>query len=252
MKKTKSNVAQNSWGEVSDWYEELLSNPKSYQSQVILPNLKRLLNLKQSDNVLDLACGEGFFPAQFEDSCFMTGLDIAPELISLAKNKCKKSELFVCSAEKMNTINVGQFDKIYTVLAIQNIKGLNETFENVANSLKPNGEWILVLNHPCFRQLRNSEWFFDKNKNIQYRMLSKYMSSYKEEIIMNPSKSSSKKTLTYHRPLQEYIKVAKSNGLSLVNMEEWISHIKQDTTYKENARKEFPLFMTLVFKKNLY
>lgn len=249
LSRNSDNKAKNSWGEVANWYEDLLTSPRSFQSNVILPNLQRLLDLKKTDIVLDLACGEGFFPAQFEKHCKLTGIDIAPELINLAREKCKNSEFIVAKAENIDKLTLPKFNKVYTVLAIQNIQGLNETFKNISSFLTPGGQWIIVMNHPAFRQLKNSEWLYIKEAEVQYRLLSKYMTSYKEEILMNPSKRETKKTLTYHRPLQEYIKVAKNNGLALTNMEEWISHIVQDTDYKETARKEFPMFMTLVFSK---
>jgi ubiquinone/menaquinone biosynthesis C-methylase UbiE len=249
MSKKYTPKAVNSWGEVADWYENMMDNPKSFQSNVILPNLRRTLNLKQSDTVLDLACGQGFFATQFENNCKLYGIDISPELVSLAQKKCKKTKFYVSKAENIDQLKLPLFDKIFTILALQNIKGLDMTIKNVASSMADNGEWSIVLNHPCFRQLRASEWYHSRETNIQYRMLSRYMSNYSEEILMNPSKLNSKKTLTYHRPLQEYIKIAKNNGLYLVNMEEWISHIPQDTDYKDMARKEFPLFSLLVFKK---
>ncbi len=249
MTNKNTSKALNSWGQVADWYDTMMDNPKSFQSNVILPNLRRTLNLKPSDVVLDLACGQGFFAAQFENNCKLYGIDISKELVDLARLKCTKSKFIVSPAESIDKLDLPQFDKVYTILAMQNIKGLDKTIKNVASKMKQGATWSIVLNHPCFRQLRASEWYYSRETDIQYRMLSRYMTSYSEEILMNPSKKNSPKTLTYHRPLQDYIKLAKNNGLYLTNMEEWISHIPQDTDYKDTARKEFPLFCLLEFKK---
>ena len=60
MKKLKT-----SWGGVAGWYQNLLSGEGTYQKEVILPNLLRLLNIKKGEVILDLGCGPGFFAAEF-------------------------------------------------------------------------------------------------------------------------------------------------------------------------------------------
>ena len=55
-----------SWGNVADWYDDLLeSSQETYQSEVILPNLMRLVKPATGLTVLDLACGQGYFSRAF-------------------------------------------------------------------------------------------------------------------------------------------------------------------------------------------
>ena len=49
-----------SWDNVAGWYDELMKEPAGYQKDVILPNILRLMEIKKGDNILDLACGQGF------------------------------------------------------------------------------------------------------------------------------------------------------------------------------------------------
>jgi cyclopropane fatty-acyl-phospholipid synthase-like methyltransferase len=56
-----------SWGGVAKWYDSLLEKDSdSFQQNVILPHLTRLLDLRPSETVLDIACGQGFF---FQNFC---------------------------------------------------------------------------------------------------------------------------------------------------------------------------------------
>ena len=60
------------------------------------------------------------------------------------------------------------------------------------------------------------------------------------------------KTVSFHRPLQYYIKLLSKNGFALTRLEEWISHKKSQKGPKQSiedtARKEIPLFMALEIK----
>jgi ubiquinone/menaquinone biosynthesis C-methylase UbiE len=43
---------------VADWYDDVLNKEGSYQKEVILPNLIRLLEIKKGESVIDIACGQ--------------------------------------------------------------------------------------------------------------------------------------------------------------------------------------------------
>ena len=85
----KSNT---SWGNVAGWYDEMLETSEdSYQKNVILPNILRVLNLRKGNRVLDLACGQGFFSRAFADAgAVVTGVDVSRELIMLAQKHREK------------------------------------------------------------------------------------------------------------------------------------------------------------------
>ena len=96
--------AETSWGGVAEWYQQLLSAEGTYQKEVILPNLLRLLEIKKGEVVLDLACGPGFFTNEFYKQGAKTiGADIASELIKIAKkNSPQDIKYFVSSADKFS------------------------------------------------------------------------------------------------------------------------------------------------------
>ena len=81
------------WGKVADWYNDLLEKEAgSYQKTLILPNLLRLLAIKKNETILDLGCGQGFFSREFaKANAKVIGVDIAPELIAIAKKNSAKN-----------------------------------------------------------------------------------------------------------------------------------------------------------------
>ncbi len=248
-----------SWGEVADWYDNYLeTNSDSYQNQVILPNLLRLLDLKSGEKVLDLACGSGFFSREMArvGGVEIVGADISPELIKLAEKKSeniKNIKYLVASAEKLAKLENNSFDKIICVLALQNIENIKLVFSEINRVVKKTGKILLVLNHPAFRIAGASSWLWDDVSKRQARRLDKYMSEQKSEILMHPGKSDSEKTVSFHRPLQYYFKLIASAGLAVTRLEEWISHRESESGPRQkaenSARHEFPLFLCLEIKK---
>jgi ubiquinone/menaquinone biosynthesis C-methylase UbiE len=255
-----------SWGNVAKWYDELLEKSEgSFQKELILPNLMRLLEIRKGQKILDLACGQGFFARAFAKAgADVTGVDIAKELIVIAKEKSSfakatedKSpvpiEYHVAPADKMPFLKSGSFDTIVCVLAIQNIENMRGVFKECARALKPSGSFYFVLNHPAFRVPQHSDWGDDKAKGVQYRRVERYLSELKIPIQMHPGAKPSEKTVSFHRPLQSYSKALASTGFAITRMEEWNSHKKSqpgpNAKAEDTARKEIPLFLLLEAKK---
>lgn len=245
---------QTSWGGVADWYDELLSGEGTYQKELILPNLIRLLALKKSDTVLDLACGQGFFAREFAKSgAKVVGADISPELIEIARKNSKNIDFHVASADSLPFLKNGSIDRATIVLAIQNIENISAVFKEVARVLKEGGRLFLVLNHPAFRIPKKSEWGDDRERGVQYRRLDAYMTEFKVPIEMHPGDDPREKTVSFHRPLQVYSKTLANAGFAITRIEEWTSNKKSQpgprAKAENKARNEFPLFMMIEASK---
>lgn len=239
-----------SWGNVAGWYGDYLEKDDTYQSKVILPNLMRVLDLKKDENVLDLACGQGFFTSQIHNlGAHITGVDISSELIKEARKNVPVATFHVTSASSLTFANNGQFDVVFCVLALQNMEDLSSVFKEVFRVLKPEGRFIFVINHPTFRVLRESSWGWDEEKKVQYRRIDKYLSSAKILINMNPGKENTVETVSYHRSLQDFFKALNKSGFVVARLEEWISHKVSGKGPRQKSedisRKEIPLFMAM-------
>lgn len=249
---------ETSWGKVAGWYDDHLEgDADSYHQAVVLPNLLRLMDIKKGSAVADLASGQGFFAREWAKAgAKVVATDIAPELIEKARGKGDASITYVVSpADKLPGVADESQDRISIVLAIQNIENPRDVFKECARVLKKDGKLLVVLNHPAFRIPKNSDWAFDEKDGVQYRRIAKYMSEVRSEIAMHPGKDASEITISFHRPLQWYVKALKAAGLAITGMEEWISHRESDSGPRKDAensaRKEIPIFLTLeIMKRN--
>ncbi len=251
----KPQATPTSWSGVAKWYDETVEEKGSYQQDLILPNLLRLMEIKKGENVLDLACGQGLFAREFvKAGATVVASDISKELVEIAKKKSPEEIAYhVASAESLPFLNDGTVEKVAIVLALQNIENMNGTLAECARVLSPNGKLYLVLNHPAFRIPKASSWEYDEKKNAQYRRIDRYLSSLKSEIDMSPGSASRVMTLSFHRPLQAYVKALGKSGFAITRLEEWISGKKSQDgprgIAEDFARKEIPLFLTLEAQK---
>ena len=139
------------------------------------------------------------------------------------------------------------------VLSLQNIARADLAIKAASKVLEKEAQLVIVLNHPCFRIPKHSSWGFLEDHKGQYRRLDRYFSSFRSSLQTHPSKGDkSPTTLSFHRPLSEYIKYLKQAGFYLDDMLEICSNKKSygKAAKSENfARKEFPLFLMLSAKK---
>lgn len=262
MKKDKEN--KTSWGDVADWYNELVEeSDDSYQKKVIMPNLLRIVDPKTGITILDNACGQGYFARAFANNgAKVIAADISPELIGLASKK-KDEEgarndvaFHRASAHELKFIQDETVDTVTIVLALQNIEKLSETVAECSRVLKKGGRFVFVLNHPAFRIPGRSGWEWDEKNQLQFRRIGGYMSDDQIRIDMTPGETDEKKkkfTISFHRPLQSYIKALNKAGFFVSRFEEWISHKKSQpgprAKEEDRMRKEIPLFLCIEAKK---
>jgi len=249
------NNKKTSWGKVADWYDDLIEDsPDSYQKQVLLPNILRLLEPKNGMTILDIGCGQGYFARAFaEAGAKVIGCDISPELIELAKKRMSVGvDYKVASSNKLSFAADSSFDAATIILSLQNIEDLPGTITECARVLKSRGRLLVVINHPAFRVLRNSSWQWDETVGKQFRRIDSYMSDQAHQVDMTPGEkdiAKKKTTLSFHRPLQSYFKAFNKAGLAVIRLEEWISHKKSQSgpraVEEDRMRKEIPLFLAI-------
>ncbi len=244
------------WDSVAGEYgESFIKNDGSYHSTILLPNLLRVVDAKSGKKILEVGCGDGFFAGEFANTgASVEGSDIAAPMINEAKKKHPHMRWYVASADNLSFAKNGLYDSVVVVLALQNIENLSGAIKEASRVLVRGGEFVFVLNHPAFRIPKKSSWGFDEAESVQYRRLDAYLSESTEEIDMDPSKTVGKRTtVSFHRPLQVYIKALTKNGFAVTGFEEWISNKKSQSgprqKAEDTARKEFPLFLMIKAKK---
>lgn len=243
-----------SWNRVAAWYEEHLKGDDTYHAKVVLPNAVRMLNPSAGDHVLDIACGTGYFTRAWQAAgAIAEGIDLGPALIKQAQQASPDIAYEVGSATAL-PYKDGAFSKASLMLAIQNIDPLEKVFAEAHRVLASGGELLVVMNHPVLRIPQVTSWGFDVKADRQYRRIDGYLRDRALRIQMHPGKDKGESTTSFHRPLSAYLNGAAESGFTLVRCEEWTSHRTSEAgprrKAEDEARKEFPLFMALLFRKH--
>ena len=250
-----SHTHGTSWEKSADWYDGIIGERGSelYQA-VVIPGALRLLAPKRGERVLDLGCGQGVFSrALAQAGCLVTGVDAAPTLIQKARTYPVKPPVRYLARDAAQIEDLGEFDAASAILCVQNMEHLDVVSAAAAKVLKPGGRMLWVVNHPAFRIPRQTSWGNDQATKIQYRRIDAYSSTLSIPIIMHPGKADSEVTTSFHRSLQTLTGTGFGAGLRLAGIEEWYSHKESQpgprAPAENRARKEFPLFLALLWEK---
>lgn len=242
-----------SWQKAAKWYGNITKDEGHfYHKTVIIPNVLRLLDLKQEDKLLDIACGNGVLAKNISEGIKYTGVDSAVDLIAMAKQDAKRGQEFLLSDVTENLGTKETFGKMAIILALQNIAKPDFMLKMAAKQLENKGKMVIVLNHPTFRIPRQTSWGWDEVKKVQYRRVDSYLTSQKIAILLHPGLEDKTTTYSFHWSLQDISKMLFGAGLVIEKMEEWISPKTSEggrAAEEDRSRKEIPLFMAIVARK---
>jgi RluA family pseudouridine synthase len=110
-------------------------------------------------------------------------------------------------------------------------------------------ERVFAARDKAMREARSAAW----ESAVQFRRVDGYLSPAAKGIVMNPGAVAKGEeavtTMTYHRPLQTYVRAFGEAGLLLDAMEEWpsvrMSEPGPRAAAENRARREIPMFVAL-------
>jgi ubiquinone/menaquinone biosynthesis C-methylase UbiE len=245
---------QTHWDVVADSYDQLVGDRGSeYHQKVVLPGVRRLLEISPGKKILDVACGQGVVTrALFEKGAQVVGIDAARKLLSLAEQRSDPSIRYIPGdVRDLPTtpgIEEGAYGGVSVVLAIQDIHPLPPLFEGLSYVLKPGGHVVIVMMHPAFRGPKATSWGWEGH-DVQFRRVDRYLIPRKEPIVSHPGQKTGEYTWSFHRPIETYINGLAKVGLLTDRLEEWASHKVSGpgprAKAENTAREEIPMFMAI-------
>ena len=191
--------------------------------------------------VLDAACGEGFVARQLAArGAHVTGIDLAPRLIALARAKGSAVPITYRVADLSAPLPdlAGHFDRVVSYFALNDIADYQGFSATMAAMLKPGGRLVLAMNNPYSYIVRNHvRDYFDSGTAYSYRGMA----------------AQGVQVHFYQRTLEEYLTAFLGAGLRLerlvdVPTPEWMFQ-RPPLDKLLPPGYQFPYFMILCFGK---
>jgi len=205
-------------------------NEEFFHKHIINPTLLNLLGDVKGKAVLDVACGEGHFSRKLAEQAKgdiqITGIDASKKLIDIAQ---KKNEPFshsirfqVGDASRLDGLPSNSFDIAICNMALMFIKRYEETIQEVARVLKPQGLFVFSLLHPCFLT-PGSGWILEdspdkkKGKRIGWKTDNYYLRLVYHGVMVE---CNTKETYYFCRTLEDYFHALRKGGFVVEDLRE--------------------------------
>ncbi len=149
------------------WDEQMGDESNFFHCDIVRPNVEKLLDIKETDLVLDIACGNGNFSERIANKgAKVVAFDYSPKMIELAiKRRHKvldKVKFSVCDATNYDElIKLKQeklFNKAVANMAIMDISEISPLFNAVYDMIESGGVFVFATHHPCFTY-ENEDYF---------------------------------------------------------------------------------------------
>ena len=246
---------QTHWDPVAKWYNGWVGKKGSlYHRAVALPKVLELADLQPGELLLDLGCGQGVLaPHVLRRGATYQGVDGSRTLVQLARkhhgeNAKGKAQFILGDVRKLSSsaeVKTGSADVAVFMLSIQDMDPLSEVLAAAAWALKPDARIVIFMLHPAFRVPRQSGWGFDPGRKLTYRRIDSYLTprAVPMKAYAEVSARASGTTMSFHRPLSEYVNGLSKLGFLLERLDELPDPNVEKTTKKETL--DIPLFVAL-------
>jgi ubiquinone/menaquinone biosynthesis C-methylase UbiE len=255
--KFKRNQRPAGWEPVADWYDGWMgAEGGDYHREVAIPAVLKLADIRPGERLLDVGAGQGVLAQHvIQAGGDYTGVDVSERLLQLARKRHGQRGRFILGdARKLphvNGIRAGDFDVAIFLLSIQDMHPLESVLKSASWALKPGGRLVILMTHPCFRIPRQSGWNWDEERKLRYRRVDHYLTPLSIPMKTYPGQPRGA-TLSFHRPLEQYVNGLADCGLLVDWMQEIPTnkiHQGEQSSADNRANQEIPLFMALRARK---
>ena len=211
------------WEALADGWAERVRTGTDFAREYILdPAHLAVLGDLVGKRILDAGCGEGRFARMLSQrGAIVTGIDFSHRMIELAREAEQRGPLGIeyhqADMAELAMFEAGSFDVSVAYLSVIDVPRYEAALREVARVLKPGGQFVFSLVHPCFCP-PDSGWepripgiVPIRDADRLYRKVDNYRPARELRFRMWPT--APVETINYHRHLSDYAHSCKSAGL---------------------------------------
>jgi 2-polyprenyl-3-methyl-5-hydroxy-6-metoxy-1,4-benzoquinol methylase len=213
------------------WDEKVGQEGNDFHRILIEPAQEKLLELKEGEYILDIACGNGQFARKMADrGVRVFAFDMAENFIARAKERSKDygdrihySVIDVTDREKMDNLGEITFDKAVCTMAIMDMVSIEPMIVALRKVLKKGGTFVFSICHPCFNSAKMKRIIEEEDRDGE--MVTTYSVSMSQYITSSPLKGlgmlgQPAVQYYFHRSISEIFNLFFKQGFMLNGIEE--------------------------------
>jgi 2-polyprenyl-3-methyl-5-hydroxy-6-metoxy-1,4-benzoquinol methylase len=152
--------AHEAWERKAAFWDEMMGEGNAFQRFLVGPATERLLEVRQGETVLDIACGNGVFSRRLAElGASVVATDFSEKFVELARTRTERAgygdavEYLVADAtdeERMFALGEGRFDATVCNMALMDMPAIDPLMRILRRLLKPEGRFVFSVQHPAF------------------------------------------------------------------------------------------------------
>jgi 2-polyprenyl-3-methyl-5-hydroxy-6-metoxy-1,4-benzoquinol methylase len=229
--KEANEEARRIWDANASFWNQKMGEGNDFVHYLIWPAIERLLELTANEEILDIACGNGFASRKLSEmGAKVTAFDFSAAMIKAASSvksdvnhKIDYRQLDATDSSALLDLGTQRFDAALCCMALFDMADIKPLFNTLPKLLKPEGRFVFSLLHPCFNNDRMAQIaeMEDREGEISTRYSIKvwgYMTPTISKGIGIPGQPEPQ--YYFHRPLHLILKLLFQNGFVLDGFEE--------------------------------
>jgi 2-polyprenyl-3-methyl-5-hydroxy-6-metoxy-1,4-benzoquinol methylase len=148
------------WQKKAAFWDEMMGEGNAFQRVLIGPASERLLQVRSTETVLDVACGNGVFSRRLAQlGARVVAIDFSEKFIELARARTEEAgyadavEYLLTDAtdeDQMLSLGEGCFDAAVCNMALMDMPTIDPLMRTLRRLLKPEGRFVFSVQHPAF------------------------------------------------------------------------------------------------------
>ncbi len=204
------------WDRLAVQYAEWVERNEDEAGHVFAAAVRRAVVSRlpsgRDRKALDLGCGTGaLLEALGQRYECVVGLDGSLGMIRVARSSQRGAagRTLVADTTVSLPFDAAAFDVVVASMVFMCVENLGGVLQEVARTLRPGGELVFTVTHPCFSYLRRN-----RLESGQPR----YLDCFASEHRLGPTFPTAVRH--YHRPVQVYFETLRRNALAVRSMVE--------------------------------
>ena len=221
------------WNKKAAFWDERMGEGNAFQRVLISPATERLLKVRSTETVLDVACGNGVFSRRLAElGAAVVAIDFSEKFVELAQTRTKEAgygeavEYLVADAtdeKQMLALGERRFDAAVCNMALMDMPTIDPLMRALRRLLKPTGRFVFSVQHPAFNS--NAIRLVLEGEDRDGALVETYSVKVTGYLHVPPGKGAGMPGepvphLYFHRPLSELFGACFKAGFTLDGMEE--------------------------------